>query len=98
MLNYNKNELIDECLTTYYNTFRCTLDTGDYVPEKFNYKILNYIFKSMKRQFRKINKEDKRYQRELVREERSKRAEAKKKARLEAKRARKLKKDGVVNV
>lgn len=76
MLNYNKNKLINKCLVTYYETFAHTLDTLDYVPEKYNNKILKYIFKNMKRQFRKINNEDRIYQ-----------AEQRKKARLKAKRA-----------
>ena len=61
MLNYNKNKLINECLCHYYETFARTLDTADYVPEKYNNKILAYIFKSMKKQF---NREDKRYQKQ----------------------------------
>ncbi len=64
MINYNKNELIDECLCRYYETFERTLDTADYVPEKYNNKILAYIFKCMKKQFRKIDREDKRYQKQ----------------------------------
>ena len=80
MINYNKNELINECLVRYYDTFEHTLDTADYVPEKYNAKILKYIFKNLKRQFRKLDKEDNRYQRQL-----------KKQARLEAKRAKKNK-------
>lgn len=64
MINYNKNELIDECLCRYYETFARTLDTADYVPEKYNNKILAYIFKSMKKQFKKIDREDKRYQKQ----------------------------------
>ncbi len=40
MINYNKNKLINECLVKYYETFAHTLDTADYVPEKFNKKIL----------------------------------------------------------
>lgn len=72
MINYNKNDLIDECLVRFYQTFQYTLDTCDYVPEKFNAKILAYIFKNMKRQFKKIDREDRRYQKALaqsVREE-----------------------------
>ena len=61
MPNYHKNELINECLNKYYETFALTLDTADYVPAKFNAKILKYIFKSMKKQFKVIDKEDKRY-------------------------------------
>ncbi len=82
MLNYNKNKLINKCLVNYYETFAHTLDTSDYVPEKYNDKILKYIFKNMKRQFRKIDKEDKIYQ-----------AEQRKKARLKAKQTKKNKTD-----
>lgn len=78
MINYNKNKLINKCLVTYYETFAHTLDTADYVPEKYNNKILKYIFKNMKRQFRKIDREDRKYQRQ-----------EKKKARLKAKQAKK---------
>ena len=78
MINYNKNKLINECLVRYYETFAHTLDTADYVPEKFNKKILAYIFKNMKQQFRKVDREDKRKQRELARKARAN-AKAKKK-------------------
>ena len=65
MINYNKNELINTCLDEYYETFRHTLDTCDYVPAQFNIKILKYIFKNMKRQFKKLDREDRKYQRQL---------------------------------
>ena len=63
MINYNKNKLINETLDRYYNTFSHTLDTADYVPEKFNKKICKYIFKNMKKAFRRIDKEDRKFQR-----------------------------------
>lgn len=69
MLNYNKNKLINECLTKYYETFSHTLDTADYVPDKFNNKILNYIYKNMRKTFKRIDREDKKYQRQFVKEE-----------------------------
>ena len=72
MINYNKNKLINTCLATYYETFACTLDTADFVPEKYNKKILEYIFKNLKRQFKRIDKADKQYQKELARKERLK--------------------------
>lgn len=78
MLNYNKNKLINECLVTYYETFAHTLDTSDYVPEKYNNKILKFIFKNMRRQFHKLDREDRKYQ-----------AEQRKKARLKAKQSKK---------
>ncbi len=70
MLNYNKNKLINECLTKYYETFSHTLDTADYVPDKFNNKILNYIYKNMRKTFKRIDREDKKYQRQFVKEQR----------------------------
>ena len=72
MINYNKNKLINTCLGKYYETFALTLDTADFVPEKYNKKILAYIFKNMKRQFRRVDREDRRYQRELRRKEKEK--------------------------
>lgn len=86
MINYNKNKLIDACLETYYGTFACTLDTADYVPEKYNKKILAYIFKNMKKQFRKLDRADRKYQRARKRAERAK-AKAKK---AEAKKSKKI--------
>ena len=67
MINYNKNKLINKTLDKYYETFSHTLDTADFVPEKFNIKIGNYIFKNMRKAFRLIDKEDRIYQRELRR-------------------------------
>lgn len=66
MINYNKNKLINECLVKYYETFAHTLDTADYVPTKYNEKILAYVFKNMKKQFKKIDRADKQYQRQLA--------------------------------
>ena len=65
MINYNKNKLINKTLDKYYETFSHTLDTADFVPEKFNIKIGKYIFKNMRKAFRIIDKEDRIYQREL---------------------------------
>ena len=72
MINYNKNKLINTCLETYYDTFSRTLDTADFVPEKYNKKILAYIFKNMKRQFRRLDREDRQYQRAMRKKERLK--------------------------
>ena len=72
MLNFNKNKLINKTLDEYYKTFSHTLDTADFVPEKFNKKIHKYIFKNMKKSFRKVDKADKKYQRKLKKEMRNK--------------------------
>lgn len=65
MINFNKNKLINITLDKYYETFSHTLDTADYVPEKFNRKIHKYIYKNMKKAFRKIDNEDYQYQKDL---------------------------------
>lgn len=72
MINFNKNELINLVLNNYYQTFSCTLDTADYVPEKYNNKIHKYIFKNMKKAFKKIDKEDKLFQLQLKKKNRTK--------------------------
>ena len=72
MINFNKNDLINITLDRYYDTFAHTLDTSDFVPEKFNKKIAKYIFKNMKKAFKRIDKEDRKYQRKLRKEERKK--------------------------
>ena len=77
-MNYNKNKLINECLTRYYETFSHTLDTADYVPDKFNMKILNYIYKNMKKTFKRIDKEDRKFQRRFKKAERKKNKKNKK--------------------
>lgn len=77
MINFNKNKLINSVLTNYYDTFARTLDTSDFVPERYNKKISKYIFKNMKKAFRRIDKEDRKYQRlfrkKVRKEEREKR-------------------------
>lgn len=73
MINYNKNKLINQTLTKYYETFSLTLDTVDFVPEKYNKKICKYIFKNMKKSFKKIDKEDRKYQQKIKKNERIKR-------------------------
>ena len=72
MINYNKNKLINECLNKYYETFSHTLDTADFVPEKYNDKINAYIFKNMKRAFTRIDKADKHFQKEFRKKEKLK--------------------------
>ena len=72
MINYNKNKLINECLIKYYETFSYTLDTADFVPEKYNDKILRYIFKNMKKAFKRLDKADKQFQKEFRKKEKLK--------------------------
>ncbi len=87
MLNFNKNLLINEVLSEYYNTFNLTLDTMDFVPEKYNNKICKYIFKNMKKCFRVIDKEDRKYQRKLKKDLKKQNKIAKKNAKTLKKQA-----------
>ena len=72
MINYNKNKLINECLSKYYETFAHTLDTADFVPEEYNDKITAYIFKNMRKAFRKVDLEDRKYQRAIRKAQKAK--------------------------
>ena len=91
MINYNKNKLLDEALDRYYTTFSHTLDTADYVPQKFNDKILKYIFKCMRKKFREIDVEDRIFQRQLKLEERQKQAAENRKSKQAKRHAKKKK-------
>ena len=82
MINFNKNKLINEVLKNYYNTFQQTLDTADFVPDKYNAKIDRYIFKNMKKSFKQIEKEDRIYQRELKKKEKLKKKRLKQQKQL----------------
>lgn len=86
MINYNKNKLINECLCKYYETFARTLDTADFVPAEYNDKINAYIFKNMRKAFRRVDKEDKLFQKSV----KSKQAQKKKQenARIKAEKKR----------
>jgi len=88
MINFNKNKLINETLDKYFETFSHTLDTADYVPEKYNVKISRYIFKNMKKAFKRIDREDRKYQYEFNKKLRKKERIKRKKVR-ESKRAEK---------
>ena len=55
-INFVKNTYIGVTLQEFYNTFRQTLNTGQFVPEKFNDYIRTYIFKSLKKKFKEVNK------------------------------------------
>jgi len=55
-MEFIKNELINAVLDKYFETFSKTLDTADYVPEKYGKKIHKYIFKNMRRKFNEVNR------------------------------------------
>lgn len=73
MISYRKNDLIDECLKRYYETFAQMLDTVDFVPARYNARIQRYIFKNMRRTFRAINFDDWCYCREMRKKKRAER-------------------------
>lgn len=67
MIDYNKYELMKECLQETFDVYKETLDVSDYVPKNHLEKTFNWIFKNMKKKQRKIDKEDRKYQRRLKR-------------------------------
>ncbi len=85
MINFNKNKLINITLDKYYDTFAHTLDTSDFVPEKYNKKICKYIFKNMKKSFKRIDREDRKYQRKFRKQVRTKERLARKQEKLDKK-------------
>ena len=56
-MEFNKNELLNEVMVNFYNTFALTLDTDDFVPPKYNDKICKIIFREMKKKMRSVNRE-----------------------------------------
>ncbi len=53
-MDFKKNDLINETLMKFYESFQYTLDTGDFVPEVYNKKICKHIFKNLKHKFNEI--------------------------------------------
>ena len=68
-MDFKKNELINEVLTKNFETFALTLDTCDFVPEKFLKKTHKYLFKNMKKQFKNVDKEYNQHIREINRKQ-----------------------------
>ncbi len=62
-MEFLKNELLENVMENYYQTFAKTLNTCDFVPEKYCKKISKYIFNDMKRSFKQAEKEYRRYRR-----------------------------------
>lgn len=81
-MEFKKNELINEVLVKNFETFSLTLDTSDYVPEKFLKKTHKYLFKNMKKQFRMVEKEYNKYKKNLKLEEKKKGKKQKRKSLL----------------
>lgn len=67
-MEFIKNQLINNVLEKYFETFAKTLDTADYVPTQYGKKIHKYIFKNMKRKFKEV---DKQYAKQLKTEKKS---------------------------
>ena len=71
-LNYHKNDIMDECVKRYLQSFAVTLNAVEYVPKPYLKKILKYIFKNMKKAFKRIDREDRKYQRQFNKKQKSK--------------------------
>lgn len=60
-MEFKENELINQVLQNYYNTFQIMLDTPDFVPEKINNSISNYLYKRLKKKLKESRKEYKNF-------------------------------------
>lgn len=69
-MNFNMNDLMDAVNIRFFDSFCHTLDVRDYVPERYLVQTEQFIFKCMRKAWKKIAREDKRYQKELKRKER----------------------------
>ena len=54
-MDFNKNKLINEVLDHNFETWSHTLDTHNFVSEKYLSKMDNFIFENMKRQFKQAD-------------------------------------------
>lgn len=54
-MEFEKNKLIKKTLREYYALFNETTNTGNFVPEKYNKKILKFIYKNMNKKFNEIH-------------------------------------------
>lgn len=54
-MDFNKNDMINETLDKYFETWQHTQDTSDFVDEKFLKRVDKYIFKNLVKQFRRID-------------------------------------------
>ena len=54
-MEFEKNKLIKKTLREHYNLFSETENTGNFVPEKINKKIINFIYKNMNSKFKQIH-------------------------------------------
>lgn len=77
-MEFKMNELIDDVLINYYKTFSLTLDTEDFVSEKYNKKIEKFIFKNLKKKFKICKKEYKKWLKVEKRKARKQRREKRK--------------------
>ena len=81
-----QSQIKNECLSKYYETFAHTLDTADFVPAPYNDRILAYIFKNMRKAFKKIDREDRRFQRQAKAKRAQKKKQKKRRMKAEQKR------------
>lgn len=54
-MEFKKNELINETLDKHFDTWSHTLDTADFVKDKYLDKIDRMIFKNLKKKFKEVD-------------------------------------------
>ena len=64
--NYNMNDLMDDCISRFEDTFLLLRDTPDFLPQSVLDKIVAGISKEMNRMWKRLRKYDKSFQRKLM--------------------------------
>lgn len=60
-MDFKENELINDVLINYYETFNLMLDTPDFVPDRVNNYISKFLAKRLRKKLREVKKEYKKY-------------------------------------
>ncbi len=64
--NYNINDLMDECISRFEDTFLLLQNTPDFLPPAALDMFVSGIYKEMKRAWKRLRKCDKSFQRKLI--------------------------------
>lgn len=68
-INYYFNDLYDECIARFNNSYMTMLDTMDYVPLDHIEEQQKELFRRQKKTLRRISREERRFRRRLGREQ-----------------------------
>ncbi len=68
MIDLSKNDVVDAVFNRYVDSYRCTVDLLDFMPERDIDSFFAFLRKNMLKDFKRVNKEARKLKREKVRE------------------------------